>query len=175
MTIRGIGLTTRVAAAAGLLGVMMGGATTSPRATPAWAAPAIAQAEPASEEAVTAVARQLRCVVCQNLSVADSPSEMARQMRDLIREQLAAGRPPDEVVAYFVTRYGDWVLLTPPARGFNLLLWGLPFLGLVGGLGLVLIAARRWTRRASTETPPPAAAGLVDRERIRAEIERLRD
>ena len=80
-----------------------------------------------SEEEVHAIATQLRCVVCQNLSVADSPSEMARQMRDLIRERLAAGDRPEQVMAYFVQRYGDWVLLAPPARGLNLLLWLAPF------------------------------------------------
>ena len=69
-----------------------------------------------SDEDVHAVASQLRCVVCQNLSVADSPSEMAHQMRDLIRERLAAGERPDQVMAYFVQRYGEWVLLAPPAR-----------------------------------------------------------
>jgi cytochrome c-type biogenesis protein CcmH len=127
------------------------------------------------EEAVTAVARQLRCVVCQNLSVADSPSEMARQMRDLIREQLVAGSTPAEVTQYFVARYGEWVLLAPPPRGFNLVLWGLPFVGLVGGLGLVLVAARRWSRRASPEAVPEASPDPADRARVRAELERLRD
>jgi cytochrome c-type biogenesis protein CcmH len=128
-----------------------------------------------SEEAVTAVASRLRCVVCQNLSVADSPSEMAKQMRDVIREQLAAGRTPAEVSQYFVERYGEWVLLVPPPRGFNLVLWALPALGLCGGLAGALLAARRWSRRppvgALTDPPP----GPEDRARIRTELERLRD
>jgi cytochrome c-type biogenesis protein CcmH len=129
-----------------------------------------------SDEQVQAIAGQLRCVVCQNLSVADSPSEMARQMRDLIRERLAAGDRPEQVMAYFVQRYGEWVLLAPPARGLNLLLWLAPFAAVGGGLVLVLTLTRRWRHRPAT--PEPAAAPAVgprDRERIAAEIERLRD
>ena len=151
----------------GLLGCLVGARRGT--AQPAVAGP------PVSEDAVTAVASRLRCVVCQNLSVADSPSETARQMRDVIREQLVGGRTPAEVNQYFVERYGEWVLLVPPARGFNLVLWALPFLGLVGGLGAVLVAVRRWSRRSSVrETAHPAPAP-ADRERIRAELERLRD
>jgi cytochrome c-type biogenesis protein CcmH len=129
-----------------------------------------------SEAEVQAIASQLRCVVCQNLSVADSPSDMARQMRDLIRERLVAGDTPREVEAYFVQRYGEWVLLAPPARGLNLLLWLAPFGAVAGGLVLVLSLARRWRRRPAT--PDPAAVPAVgprDRERIAAELERLGD
>ena len=66
------------------------------------------------EPEVYEIASQLRCVVCQNLSVADSPSEMASQMRAIIRERLAAGESPAEVQRYFVDRYGEWILLSPP-------------------------------------------------------------
>lgn len=136
------------------------------------AAPASA-AVPVSDEAVTAIARQLRCVVCQNLSVADSPSEMAQQMRDLIRERLAQGESPREVVAYFVDRYGQWVLLAPPARGFNLLVWILPFAGLAAG-GLVAVrAARRWARRDAG--PPGSDVAPADRERVRRALAELED
>ena len=129
-----------------------------------------------SEEEVHAIATQLRCVVCQNLSVADSPSEMARQMRDLIRERLAAGDRPEQVMAYFVQRYGEWVLLAPPARGLNLLLWLAPFGAVLIGLAVVATLTRRWRRR----PPPPerAAATVVapaERERLAAELERLGD
>src|SRR6202008_907501 len=88
-------------------------------------------ATPVNEDVVHEVAVQLRCVVCQNLSVADSPSEMASQMRAIIRERLAAGESPAEVQRYFVERYGEWILLSPPRRGFNLLVWLLT-LGAVG-------------------------------------------
>jgi cytochrome c-type biogenesis protein CcmH len=128
-----------------------------------------------SEEEVQAIASQLRCVVCQNLSVADSPSEMAGQMRDLIRERLAAGERPEQVMAYFVQRYGDWVLLAPPARGLNLLLWLAPFAAVAGGLVLVLTLVRRWRRRAPAEVSAAPPMGPRDRERLAAELERLGD
>jgi len=130
-----------------------------------------------TDEAVTAVASQLRCVVCQNLSVADSPSEMARQMRDLIRERLAQGETPEQVMVYFVERYGDWVLLTPRPRGFNLLVWAAPFAAVLVGLLAVLRVTRRWSRRVTGAPgePTPDALSPEDRERLRAELERLRE
>lgn len=129
-----------------------------------------------SQEQVQAIASQLRCVVCQNLSVADSPSDMARQMRDLIRERLAAGDTPAQVETYFVQRYGEWVLLAPPARGLNLLLWLAPFAAVVGGIALVLTLARRWRRQPSSAGPATApAVEPRDRERLAAELERLGD
>jgi cytochrome c-type biogenesis protein CcmH len=137
-----------------------------------------AAAAPVSEDAVTALARQLRCVVCQNLSVADSPSETARQMRDVIRERLAEGSTPDEVRAYFVDKYGQWVLLAPPARGFGVLVWVLPFAGLAAGGLLAWRALHRWTRRpagaggAVDATPPLDPA---DRARVQAALDELRD
>ena len=75
-----------------------------------------AAAVPVDEKTVHDVAAQLRCVVCQSLSVADSPSETANQMRGIIRERLAAGESPAEVRAYFVEKYGEWILLAPPSR-----------------------------------------------------------
>ena len=128
------------------------------------------------DEDVQAIASQLRCVVCQNLSVADSPSEMAHQMRDLIRERLAAGDRPEAVKAYFVQRYGDWVLLAPPARGLNLVLWLAPFGAVAGGLVRVLTLVRRWRRPAGAPGPVAASpVGPADRERLAAELDRLRD
>ncbi len=80
------------------------------------------------------VASSLRCPVCQGLSIADSPSELAQEMKGLVREQLAAGRTPDEVRAYFIGRYGEWVLLEPKPEGLNLLIYLLP-VALLGGGG----------------------------------------
>ena len=87
-------------------------------------------AAPVSEETVHEIGAQLRCVVCQSLSVADSPSETANQMRGIIRERLAAGDSPEQVKAYFVEKYGLWILLAPPRQGFNLLVWVVPFVAL---------------------------------------------
>lgn len=126
-------------------------------------------AAPVSEEAVHDVAAQLRCVVCQSLSVADSPSETAHQMKDIIRERLAAGETPEQVKAYFVDKYGLWILLSPPRQGFNLLVWVVPFAGLAAGLVLVLVLARRWSRRAAA-VPEVARPDAAMRERILREM-----
>jgi cytochrome c-type biogenesis protein CcmH len=128
-------------------------------------------AAPVDEQTVHAIATQLRCVVCQSLSVADSPSETAHQMRDIIRERLAAGATPDQVTAYFVARYGDWILLAPPRRGFTLLVWVVPFVGLALGLVVVAVAVRRWSRVSASRAAAPAPeVDAATRERIRREM-----
>lgn len=127
-----------------------------------------AAAAAVSEDAVHEVAAQLRCVVCQSLSVADSPSETAHQMKDIIRERLAAGETPEQVRAYFVEKYGTWILLSPPRQGFNLLVWVVPFVGLGLGLVLVLIVVRRWSRRPAAPAAPPLDPAM--RARIRREM-----
>jgi cytochrome c-type biogenesis protein CcmH len=138
----------------------------------ALAGPAAAQqpATHATEQEVYEVAARLRCVVCQNLSVADSPSEMATQMRTVIRERLAAGERPDQVVAYFVDKYGEWILLEPPRQGFTLLVWVLPPLATAAGLVLVAILLVRWTRRPARTASAPVDAAMS--ERIRREMGR---
>ena len=137
----------------------------------AWAAAPPPGARPVSEQTVHEVAAQLRCVVCQALSVADSPSETANQMRAIVRERLATGESPEQVRAYFVEKYGDWILLSPPKSGFTLLVWLVPFVGLGIGLVLIVVTVRRWSR-----TPRTATRGQVDpalRERIRREISEM--
>ena len=124
-----------------------------------------------TEEQVREVAANLRCVVCQSLSVADSPSETVNQMRAIVRERLAAGETPEQVTAYFVEKYGTWILLAPPRHGFDLLVWVVPFVGLALGLVLVGLAMRRWSRRSAAA--PPAAVDEATRERIRREMAEL--
>jgi cytochrome c-type biogenesis protein CcmH len=124
---------------------------------------------PVSEETVHEVAAQLRCVVCQSLSVADSPSEIAHQMKDIIRERLAAGESSEQVRAYFVEKYGTWILLAPPRQGFNLLVWVVPFVGIGLGLVLVFVVLRRWSRRPAGAPATPAVDPAM-RARIRREM-----
>ena len=129
-----------------------------------------AAAAPVDERTVHAIALDLRCVVCQSLSVADSPSETANQMRGIIRERLAAGDTPDQVRAYFVERYGQWILLAPPRRGFDLLVWVVPFVALAAGLVLVLAMVRRWSRRARSSRAEIETVDDATRARIAREM-----
>ncbi len=103
------------------------------------------RADSVLEARTSALATELRCAVCQGISIQESPSALAREMRDLVKEQLRAGRTPDEVKEYFVAAYGEWVLLSPRARGLNLLLYVLPGLLLVGGTAFLAVVVRRWT------------------------------
>ena len=93
--------------------------------------------ESGEEQRVREIAQQLRCAVCQNESVADSGSTLAKNMRDVIREQVASGESPEAIKAYFVSKYGDYILMEPRKEGMNLLLWVFPFLALVLG-GVVI-------------------------------------
>jgi cytochrome c-type biogenesis protein CcmH len=108
----------------------------------------VEQAEdPELEAQVREIAAKLRCPTCRALSVLDSPAGMAQEMRALIREQLKAGKTPDEIMDYFVERYGEWILLKPEAKGFNWTVWLLPVFALVGGLLFVIVTARRWVQQ----------------------------
>lgn len=98
------------------------------------------------EAQTTLLASELRCPVCQGNSIQDSPSELAQQMRDVIRDQLKAGKSPDEVRAYFVDKYGEWILLSPKAQGFNLVVYIIPLAAVVVGGIIVWRTVKRWTR-----------------------------
>jgi cytochrome c-type biogenesis protein CcmH len=137
---------------------------------PAWSAAPPGRAAQVDEEQVREIGSQLRCVVCQSMSVADSPSETAHQMRELIRERLAAGDTPEQVKAYFVDKYGLWILLSPPRQGFNLLIWVVPFVGLGLGLVLVFLLVRRWSHRSEGAQGPAAPVDPAMHERIRREM-----
>lgn len=102
------------------------------------------------EARTTAIARTLRCPVCQGESIQDSPSELAQEMRALVRDQLRAGKTPEEVKAYFVARYGEWILLEPTMKGLNVLLYVFPVLLVLGGLALVAVLVRKWSTPEST-------------------------
>lgn len=112
--------------------------------------------DPALEAKATRLASELQCPVCQGLSINASPSPMAQQMKDLIRAQLAAGHTNDEVKAYFVSRYGEWILLEPRAAGFNLLVYILPALALLGGGAFVMMVVRRWSGAPGGDPPADA-------------------
>ena len=127
--------------------------------------PLLAADAPDIDEQARNIAQELRCVVCQNLSVADSPSEMAQQMRGVVREQLRAGKTPQEVKDFFVSKYGEWVLLAPTTRGFSLLVWVLPFVVLVLGIALALWLLRRWSANKTKPVGSPTNSDLLARVR----------
>jgi cytochrome c-type biogenesis protein CcmH len=105
---------------------------------------------PGPAERARRLESELRCPVCQGLSIADSPAQLAVEMRRVVVEKVAAGAPDGDVRAYFVERYGQWILLAPDGSGPDLLLWAVPGLLLIGGAGVVVERARqreRVTRR----------------------------
>ena len=118
------------------------------------------------------IANELRCVVCQNLSVADSPSEMAQQMRAIVREQVQAGKTSDEIKEFFVSKYGEWVLLRPKTTGFSALLWILPYVVLGVGVLAALWFIRRWTakKRQADTLAAPSALSQADSDLLREEF-----
>jgi cytochrome c-type biogenesis protein CcmH len=107
-------------------------------------------ADPVKEARVQKLGKALRCAVCQGVSIADSPASMARAQLDTVRELVAEGKTDDEIIDYFVARYGEWVLLEPPKHGFNWLVWLGPLALIVGG-GFVI--SRQIKKGPSPPTP----------------------
>jgi len=104
----------------------------------------------------------LRCLVCQNQTIADSNAELAVDLRRQVREQIAAGKSDDEIIGYMTDRYGDFVLYRPPVKATTMLLWGGPALLLAIGAFVLMRIMRE--RRAAPEAPP-----LTADERARAD------
>ncbi|MFT3760039.1 cytochrome c-type biogenesis protein [Thauera sp.] len=150
----------RALALAALLVAGMPAAAQQPAAVPG-AAPTVA-ADPQLEADVMELSHKLRCLVCQNQSIAESNAPLALDLRDQVREQLAAGRSKDDVIDYLVARYGDFVLYDPPFKATTLLLWGGPVLLLVGGAGWLGWRLRR------RQGELAAVQGLSEAERRRA-------
>lgn len=111
------------------------------------------------EKRVSALAVELRCLVCQNQTLADSNAPLAVDLRNQIREQLKAGKSEQDVVDFLVARYGDFVLYRPPFKASTVALWAGPFLILVFGAWLLI---RRIRKR------PAAEPELTEAERTRA-------
>lgn len=121
------------------------------------------------EDRVHEIGAGLRCPVCLNLSVADSPSKLAGEMRAEIETQLRAGRSPAQIRAFFIDRYGEWILLEPPRRGLNLVPWAVPVIGLIAGIALWVVFVRRRSPRADRD------ATQAERDRIHHELADLRE
>jgi cytochrome c-type biogenesis protein CcmH len=132
-------------------------------ATAAWAfakEAVPAAADPALEQRVTTLASELRCLVCQNQTIADSNAPLAEDLRNQVREKMRQGASNSEIVDYMVARYGDFVLYRPPLKLATVLLWFGPLLLLVGGFVVML---RRVLRRR-----PAQDVQMTESERKRA-------
>lgn len=109
-------------------------------------------ADPVLEKRVMELSEELRCLVCQNQTLADSHAELAMDLKNQVREKLASGMSNQDVIDYMVERYGDFVLYRPPVKGATWVLWFGPFLLLAVGLGALLMKLRK--RRAAEEALP---------------------
>lgn len=117
--------------------------------------PAPAAPDPMIEQRATKLSELLRCLVCQNQTIADSNAALARDLKAQIHEQIALGRSDQEILDFMVARYGDFVLYRPPIKATTLLLWGGPFLLLIGaGWGLVLLLRRRHAEATASALSP---------------------
>jgi cytochrome c-type biogenesis protein CcmH len=130
-----------------------------------WLACALALAQsPEAEKRVAALAHELRCLVCQNQTLADSNAPLAVDLRNQIREQLAAGKSESDVIDFMVARYGDFVLYRPPLKASTALLWAGPFLFLLLGVWLMIrrIARQSVSEKQLSEADRARAAKLLE-------------
>jgi cytochrome c-type biogenesis protein CcmH len=118
--------------------------------------------DPVAAKREVELAKQLRCLVCQNETIADSRAGLAVDLRNKLREQMAAGKSDEEIIAFMTERYGDFVLYRPPLKATTVLLWVGPFLLLAIG---ILIGWRAVRARTRSARPEPLSAA----ERERAE------
>ena len=130
----------------------------APRIAAKEAAPAAA--DPVLEKRVKSLAEELRCLVCQNQTLADSNAPLAEDLRNQVREKMREGKSDKEVVDFLVERYGDFVLYRPPLKATTIVLWFGPFLLLALGFAMLLRSVRR--------QPQEADAEISDADRKRA-------
>lgn len=143
-----------------MIAILVAGSAVAREAVPAVESPAI-------EREAAAIAAELRCLVCQNQSIAESNAPLAVDLRNQVREQLRAGRTRTEITSYMVERYGNFVLYRPPVNAATLLLWLGPLLLVIVGFGVLYRrVARRsaQTRSLSAEERKRAAQLLAEGE-----------
>ena len=114
--------------------------------------------DPVQEARAEQVGSQLRCLVCQNESIEDSNADLARDLRAIVRKRLTAGDSDQQIIAWMVARYGNFVRLSPPLTAATLLLWGTPVLALLVGAGAAFLGRR---------SPTASAAPLSTAEKLR--------
>ena len=112
----------------------------------------IALSDTEMEIRLQALFNEFRCPTCQALSIKDSEAGFSVQIRNKIKEMLQAGASDEEIKAYFVQRYGEWILRSPPKQGFNLLLWILPGLAMAVGLFFLYRKSQQWVQTHKAES-----------------------
>ena len=123
--------------------------------SPSWASEApSAVANPEIESRMMALSAELRCLVCQNQTIADSHAGLAEDLRKQIREMLTKGMNESQILDYMTERYGDFVLYRPPFKASTVLLWVGPALLMAGALGALLVVLRRRQRMAASAFDP---------------------
>jgi cytochrome c-type biogenesis protein CcmH len=126
--------------------------------------------DPVTEKRLLAISEELRCLVCQNESLAGSRADLANDLRREIRGMIQAGKSDTEIMDFLVARYGDFVRYRPPVKSTTWLLWGGPFALLLGGLaGLILFLRQRG------RTPPPPQLSADDQRRAQQLLDQLSD
>jgi cytochrome c-type biogenesis protein CcmH len=131
-------------------------------------------ADPAQEARARVLMREIRCVVCQSQAIDESDAEIAAQLRNAIREQIAAGKSEAEIRDFLVARYGDFVLFKPPFKASTLLLWIGPFALAATGIGFVLLRRRAAPAGTGVDGAGPVGAGLAPAELSESERARVR-
>ncbi len=133
----------------------------------------------AHEARVMKLGKQLRCAVCQGVAIADSPASMAQAQLAKVRELVAEDKTDEEILSYFVQRYGEWVLLEPTKGGLNTVLWAGPLVLLALGLLVIFMQPKKKAVSApvtaAADSPPPAAATTGDDAllaKLRADLEK---
>jgi len=135
-----------------------------------------ASAAKSIDDQVKEIAYLLMCPVCQGQSVGESNSNLAHDMRDIIRKQLDEGKSKEEILAYFVNSYGESILASPPPKGINWLLWLLPGVAIVfGGLGIILFLYKSQSNKNDDKHTSENTRPEVDNDyikRIEEELEK---
>ena len=129
----------------------------------AWAKDAVPLADdPAVEQRLISIAEEMRCLVCQNESLAASRADLAVDLRKELREQIRQGRSDDEIRDFMVSRYGEFVLYRPRVKPLTWLLWGGPFVLMAGGVVMLMLYVRRRNRAAGQASLSPDEASRAD-------------
>ena len=135
-----------------------------------------ASAAKSIDDQVKEISYLLMCPVCQGQSVGESNSNLAHDMRDIIRKQLEEGKSKEEILAYFVNSYGESILASPPPKGINWLLWLLPGVAIVfGGLGIILFLYKSQSNKNDDKHTSENTRPEVDNDyikRIEEELEK---